>query len=130
MMAYEKSKRVRDNFGEFIYQFQPKTKTLIRKLEMILIKLYRQNVSFLFHQTCLNERPLSNYAHTHTRARVHTHTHTHTYIYIYIYIYINIIKKKQQTGHIRIINLFPSCYAFNRTSSDLMDRINPDLFYP
>ena len=31
---------------------------------------------------------------------------------ILIYIYIYIIKKKQQTGHIRIINLFPSCYAF------------------
>ena len=27
-------------------------------------------------------------------------------IYIYIYIYIYFIKKKQQTGHIRIINLF------------------------
>ena len=36
-----------------------------RKLERILIKLYRQNVSLLFNQT---------------------HTHTHTYIYIYIYI--------------------------------------------
>ena len=31
---------------------------------------------------------------------------------VYIYIYIYFIKKKQQTGHIRIINLFPSCYAF------------------
>ena len=54
-------------------------------------------------------------------------------LYIYIYIY-TFIKKKQQTGHIRIINLFPSCSAFlknqktrkkiNRTSSDLMDKIN------
>ena len=32
------------HFGKFI-QFQPETKTLIRKLERILIKLYRQNVS-------------------------------------------------------------------------------------
>ena len=31
-------------------------------------------------------------------------------------IYIYIIKKKQQTGHIRIINLFPSCYAFSKNS--------------
>ena len=31
---------------------------------------------------------------------------------MYIYIYIYIIKNKQQTGHIRIINLFPSCYVF------------------
>ena len=51
----------------------------IRKPEGILIKLYRQNVSLLFNQTCLNERLLLN----------HTHTHTHTHVYIYnIYIYI------------------------------------------
>ena len=44
--------------------------------------------------------------------------------------------EKNKTGHIRIINLFPSCYVFlikskntkkkkkiNRTSSDLMDKI-------
>ena len=64
-----------------IHQFQPETKTLIRKLERILIKFYRRNASLLFNQTCLNEKLLSNYAHT------HTHTHTHIYIYIYIYIY-------------------------------------------
>ena len=40
-------------FGKFIHQFQPETKTLIRKLERILIKSYRQNVSLLFNQTCL-----------------------------------------------------------------------------
>ena len=44
-MAYKRSERTRDNFGKFIYQFQPKTKTLIRKLERILIKSSRQNVS-------------------------------------------------------------------------------------
>ena len=33
---------------------QFETKALIRKLERILIKLYRQNVSLLFNQTCLN----------------------------------------------------------------------------
>ena len=64
MMAYERSESAQDNFGEFICQFQPKTKTPIRKLERIL-KLYRQNVSLLFNQTY-----------------THTHTHTHTYIYI------------------------------------------------
>ena len=36
-----KAQSARDNFGKFIYQFQPETKTLIRKLERILIKLYR-----------------------------------------------------------------------------------------
>ena len=53
------------------------TKTLVRKLERILIRLYKQNVSLLFNQTCLNE---GQFPTTHT----HTHTHTHTYIYIYI----------------------------------------------
>ena len=51
-MAYERSKSAWDNFGEFIHQFQPETKILIRKLERTLIKLYRQNVSLLFNQTC------------------------------------------------------------------------------
>ena len=60
----KKTFKTRDNFGKFIHQFQPESKTLIRKLERILIKLYRQNVSLLFNQTC---------------------THTHTLIYIYIY---------------------------------------------
>ena len=62
------------------------------------------------------------------------HTHTHTHIYIYIYIIYHL--EKTQTGHIRIINLFPSCYVFliksknthtqkiNETSSDIIDKIN------
>ena len=48
MMAYERSESTWDNFDKFIYQFQPETKTLIRKLERILTKLYRHNVSLLF----------------------------------------------------------------------------------
>ena len=61
-MAYERSETARDNFGKFIHQFKPETKTLIKKPERILIKSYRQNVSWLSNQTCV-------------------------YIYIYIYIY-------------------------------------------
>ena len=64
MMADGRSKSTRGNFGKFIYLFQPETKTLIRKLERILITSYRQNVSLLFNQTCLNERLLPNYTHT------------------------------------------------------------------
>ena len=75
MMAYKESESAWDNFGKFIHQFQPETKTLIRKLERILIKLYRENVSLQFNQTCLNERLLPNY------------TYFKIYIYIYIYIY-------------------------------------------
>ena len=74
MMAYERFESAWDNFGKFLYQFQPETKTLIRKLERILHKLYRQNLSLLFNETYLNEQLLPNYTHT------HTHTHTHTYI--------------------------------------------------
>ena len=39
------------DFGKFIHQFQPEPKTIIRKLERILIKLYGQNVSLLFNET-------------------------------------------------------------------------------
>ena len=73
MMTYEKSESAQDNFGKFIYQFQPKTKTLIRKLERILIKLYRQKC---LYYTIKHEGFLT------------THTHTHTYIYVCIYIHI------------------------------------------
>ena len=62
MMAYEGFESAWDNFGKFIHQFQPETKTLLRKLERILNKLYKQNLSLLFNETRL-------------------------YIYIYIYIH-------------------------------------------
>ena len=48
MMAYGVSKSARENFGK------TKTKVPVRKLERILIKLYRQHVALLFKQTCLN----------------------------------------------------------------------------
>ena len=75
MTVYERSESAQDNFGIFIHHVQTKTKTFVRKLKRILIKLYRQNVSLLSNKTSLNEGQLP-------------HTHTHTYIYIYIYIYI------------------------------------------
>ena len=59
MMAYEKSESAWDSFVKFIYRLQPKTKTLARNLEKILMKFYRQNMSLSFSET---------------------------YIYIYIYI--------------------------------------------
>ena len=70
IMAYKGSKSTWGNFLIFIYQLQPKTKTLVRKFERILIKLYR-HMSLLFNQTYLNEGLLPNY----------THTHTHTYFF-------------------------------------------------
>ena len=46
-MTHERSESAWENFGKFIHQFQPETKTLIWKLKRMLIKLYRQNVSLL-----------------------------------------------------------------------------------
>ena len=60
-------------------------------------KLYRQNVSLLFNQTYIY-------------IYIYIYMCVCMYVCIYIYIYIY-IKKKQQTRHIRIINLFLSCYA-------------------
>ena len=96
-MAYERSESTRDSFGKFNHQFQPETKTLIKKLERILIKLYRQNVSLLCNQTCLNERPLPNYAHT------HTHTHTHIYLYILNYALITLAVYDMTRGWFNVI---------------------------
>ena len=59
----ERSESARDNFGKFINPLQPEIKPLIMKLERILIKLYRQNMSLLFNQTCFNKRLLLNYPH-------------------------------------------------------------------
>ena len=89
------SESARDNLGKVIYQFQPETKTQIRKRKKILIILFRQNLPLLFNETYLNERLLPNYTHTHTHTHTltHTHTHTHTHIYIYIYICIYIVGK-------------------------------------
>ena len=82
MMAYEGSESTRDNFAKFIYQFQPETKTLIRKLERILNTLYRQNVSLLFYYLM---------KHTHTHIHTHkTYSHTHTHIYIYLCKYFDV----------------------------------------
>ena len=48
MMAYEGSKSDwEEKFGEFIYQFKAEIRTLVRKLERILMKLYRQHVSII-----------------------------------------------------------------------------------
>ena len=43
---------------------------------------------------------------------IYIYTYIYIYIYTYIYIYIYISLRKNKTGHIRIINLFPSFYVF------------------
>ena len=47
MMAYEGFERAGDNFGKLIYQLQPKIKTLVRKLERILIKIIYTKCVFI-----------------------------------------------------------------------------------
>ena len=42
--GFERFESARNNFGKFIYEFQPETKTLMWKLEKIFIKSYRQNL--------------------------------------------------------------------------------------
>ena len=80
MMAYERSENARDNFGKFIHQFQPETKTFIRKLDRILIKLYRQNVFII-----------------QSNIYIYIYIYMCVYIYIYIYIYIyNVTGRKTQ----------------------------------
>ena len=46
MMAYDGSKSAWNNFRKSVYQFQPEIKTLMRKLERILNKLYRKTIVF------------------------------------------------------------------------------------
>ena len=87
MMVYEESRSAWDNFGKFIYQPQPKTKALVRKLERIPIKLNRQHVSLLFNQTCLNEGLLPNYNLKGSKWNYIDNKCCY-FIYIYIYIYI------------------------------------------
>ena len=109
VMAYERSESTLDNFGKFIHQLQLETKTLTRKLERILIKLYRQNVSLSFNQT---------------------HTQTHMYkllvfykrliIYICMKFFIDVIiqtnqfwKKKPEQSYLRFLSLkLRSCEVF------------------
>ena len=98
MMAYEGCESARDSFGKFINQFQPETKTVIRKLERILNKLYRQNLFLLFNETCLNEQLLPNY------------------IYIYIYITSELRNRRVLFFKGQLINSFvlACCGADNR----------------
>ena len=117
MITYERSESARENFSKFIYLFQPKTKTLIKKIERILIRLYRRNVSLLFNQACFKKGLLPDDTHTHT----HTHTHIYIYIYMYVYIYIsfksvNRFKKNNPNwmlnAYIEILNIYRKNYFF------------------
>ena len=88
-----KSESALDNFGKFIYLLQPKTKkNLYRKLERILIKLYRRNMSLLFNQT-------------------------HTHIYIYIYIYKQILILNHDLFLVYVTN-FTDLVFVNKATSD------------
>ena len=82
------------------------------------MKLYKQNVSLLFNQACLNERlPPTHthnkyiYIHTHTHTCMHACGHAHIlyaiYIYIYIYVWLN---RKDFIFAYSIFDLFKSLH--------------------
>ena len=88
-MAYERSESAQDNFGKFIHQFQPE---LIRKLERVLNKLYRQNLSSLFNQTCLNTHvvysSIASQLHNNKDRRNDKDARRLLYKYIYLSLYL------------------------------------------
>ena len=61
-------------YRRFINQFPPDTRKWMRRLERINTIIYKQGMSILFNQICINEEMLPKY----------THTHTHTHIYSFI----------------------------------------------
>ena len=108
MMAYERSESIWDNFGKFINQFKPKTKTLIKKCERILIKIYIQYIYiYIFHHTTCESTcdtlpsSAANQEWQHSFGSSRQYCHSWCYqaafatgqgikriVYIYIYIYM------------------------------------------
>ena len=84
-MAQSRAGSTRDayNYGQYINQFLLNTIKAIREYEQIQKKIYRQKMSIMFNEICINEEMLPIYIYT------HTHTHVYTYIYIYIYVCMN-----------------------------------------
>ena len=72
------STRVTISYGSFINQFLSDTVKSIWQLERTYTKIYRQKMSILCKEICINKEMLPKYTHTHT----YTQTHTHTHIYI------------------------------------------------
>ena len=64
--VFERSESARDISSKFIHQLQPETKTLVRKLEWNLRRLYRKMCLYFL----IKMRPNCSFSHTHT----HTHT--------------------------------------------------------
>ena len=71
MMVCEGSESAQNNFGKFIHQFQPETKTLIRKLKRIVYKLYWQNLSLLFNETSIATTPKCRGGYHYTKLYIH-----------------------------------------------------------
>ena len=73
MMTYERSESTQVNFGKFIQQLQPNSKTLIRKFARILIKSYRQNVYYIIKQV------MYSYGPPHMAVQKQDDQHEHTF---------------------------------------------------
>ena len=90
-------------------------------------------VTFMFHNF-FNSQSRSNYYSFHilsvlfcgvsrgAKSIIFATSLFHVYIYIFFF-----FKKKNKTGHIRIINLFPSCYMFLIKSKNTK-KIKQDFF--
>ena len=79
MMAQSQAESTWDtyNYGQYINQFPPNTIKVIREFEQIQKKIYRQKMSIMFNEICINEEMLPKY--------------------IYIYIYIVISSQRPKT---------------------------------
>ena len=60
-MAYERSESAQENFGKYIQQFPPETKTLIRKGVNFYFYIIKRWIKILFRKWC--------YIHTEVRER-------------------------------------------------------------
>ena len=87
MMSYEGSESARkEKFGEFVYQFKPEIRTHVRKLERIIVKLYR-HVSISFKQTYSNEKNADLYIYIYVHfffLSISTLIHFKVFISIYL----------------------------------------------
>ena len=69
------------NYERFINQFQPDIIRSIRQLERIF-KIFRQKMSVMFNQICINEEMLPKY--------IYIYIYMYVCMYIYIYIYTRV----------------------------------------
>ena len=68
IMAKNREESSRDiyNYGQYINQFLPITIKAIRQYERIQKKIWRQKMSIMFNEICINEEMLPKYTYIYT----------------------------------------------------------------